>query len=284
MASASFQNSAVYALPHLYLQGLQIAPASPNATTIVAVAPGAARDSANVMDMVVGLGNYVGFNEPPLQYLNYQSGLFVDSTINGANGLDSGTIQPSTQYAVYLIGDSRQYNNVAAVLSLPSNTSPTLPRGYDSYRLLGFLGTNGSALFQYLNSEPQNIANIQTYFNNPPINVLSAGNATTFTGINLGNNFAVSSLSLPNLIVTILVTYIPSSIGNQVQFRATGTTSVSNLATITGLQAGYAQSQYIQLIAGYGSLPSIDYMTSSANDSVTVSVIEWGAIPLAIYP
>ena len=50
MPTAQIQNEAIYALPRLYTSGLSISPAS---TTLLAVAPGAARDSTNSIDMVV---------------------------------------------------------------------------------------------------------------------------------------------------------------------------------------------------------------------------------------
>ena len=59
MTIAQIQNETIYALPHLYVSGLSISPAS---TTLLAVSPGAARDSTNSIDMVVGLQNYFGID------------------------------------------------------------------------------------------------------------------------------------------------------------------------------------------------------------------------------
>jgi hypothetical protein len=123
-SNPQIQNETIYALPHLYVSGLQLSPAS---TTLLAVAPGAARDSTNSIDMVVGLQNYFGIDNPALQYQGYQPGLLINSATTGVNALDAGTIAASTQYAVYLIGDSRNYNNTAAVLSLTSNIAPLMP-------------------------------------------------------------------------------------------------------------------------------------------------------------
>ena len=73
MAIPQIQNETIYALPHLYITGLQISAAS---TTVVAVAPGAARDSTNSIDMVVGLQNYFGIDNPAAQFQNYQPNFF----------------------------------------------------------------------------------------------------------------------------------------------------------------------------------------------------------------
>src|ERR1700735_4457386 len=138
ISGAQVQNETIYALPRLYVQGLWISPAS---TTLLAVAPGAARDSTNSIDMVVGLQNYNNIINPTPQFMSYQPGLLINSAVNGVNGLDAGTIAASTQYAIYLIGDSRNYKNTAAVLSLTSNPGPIMPQGYDSFRLIGFIET-----------------------------------------------------------------------------------------------------------------------------------------------
>ena len=281
MSIPQIQNEAIYALPHLYITGLQISAAS---TTVVAVAPGAARDSTNSIDMVVGLQNYFGIDNPAAQFQNYQPGLLINSAVNGANGLDYGTIAASTQYAIYLIGDSRNYNNTAAVLSLISNQAPTLPQGYDSYRLIGFWATTSGSVFTYANQKPQNIAGLLTYYNVPAVSVLSGGNATTFTAIDLTTNSAVHTTTLPNVIVTLLVTFTPAAAGDVVEFRPTGS-SGGNIPIIVGVSAGIAQSQYIQMIAGIGSSkPEIDYLVTSSSDAVSVSVIEWAGVSNSAYP
>lgn len=285
MAIPQIQNDTIYALPHLYIQGLQLSVATPTAGTIICVAPGAARDSSNTIDMVVGLQNYFGIDNPALQFLNYQPGLFVNSAVNGVNGLDTGTIAASTQYAVYLIGDSRNYNNTAAVLSLTSNSAPIMPAGYDSYRLIGFWATNGSSQFVYSSNKPQNIAGLLTYSNSPAISVLSGGTATSFTAIDLTTNSAIPTTTLQNVIVTLLVSFTPAAANDTVQFRPTGSSATGNLPTIVGVSAGIAQSQYIQVIAGVGSSkPEIDYKVTSGSDAVTVSVVQWAGVSNSAYP
>lgn len=286
MANPQIQNDQIYPLPHLYIQGLQLSAATPTAATVIAVAPGAARDSNNNIDMVVGLQNYFNIDNPALQVQNYQAGLLINSAVNGANGLDTGSIAASTQYAVYLIGDSRLYNNTAAMLSLTSNyPGPVMPSGYDSYRLIGFWASNSSSQFVYSSNKPQNIAGLLTYFNSPAISVLSGGNATSFTAIDLTANSAIPTTTLQNIIIGILVTFTPAAVGDVVQFRPTGSSATGNLPIIVGVAAGIAQSQYIVMIAGVGSSkPEIDYKVTSASDAVSVSVAMWAGVSNSAYP
>lgn len=282
MAIPQIQNDPIYSLPHLYISGLNISVAS---TTVLAIAPGQARDASDNIDMPVGFPNLQGNTYPVIQFSNFQPPLIVNSVVNGINGLDTGTIAASTQYAIYLIGDSRGYNQVAGLLSLTSNASPIMPTGYDSFRLIGFIETDGSSHFVYATHKPQNMVGALAYFNQPPISVLSGGNATTFTAIDLTTNSAIPTTTLPNVIVTLLVTFIPLAANDVVQFRPTGSTSTTNLVTIVGVTAGIAQTQYIQVIAGVGSSkPEIDYLVTVSGDSVSVSVVEWVGVSNTAYP
>jgi hypothetical protein len=275
------QNDPIYSLPHLYISGLNISIAS---TTILALSPGAARDSNNNIDMEVGYTNLEGNNVPAVQFQNYQPPILINSAVNGANGLDAGSLAASTQYAIYLIGDSRNYNPTAGILTLTSNVYPLLPFGYDSLRLIGFIETDGSEHFVYATHEPQSMSGAIAYFLQPAVSVLSGGTSTTFAGVDL--NSAVPSGTLPNVIVELLVTFIPAAVGDTVQFRPTGSSATTGLVTIVGLAAGIAQSQYIQVIAGVNgsSHASIDYEVTSSSDSVSASVVSWTGAPHTAYP
>jgi hypothetical protein len=279
---SAIQNDPIYGLAHLYISGMNISVAS---TTVLAIAPGQCRDSQDVIDMPIGFANLQGNVYPATQFQNYQPAIFINSAINGANGLDAGSLAASTQYAVYVIGDSRGYNQVAAILSLTSNAYPLIPMGYDSYRLIGFIETDGSSHFVYATHKPQNMVGALTYFNSPPVSVLSGGNATTFTAIDLTASSAIPTTTLPNVIVELLVTFIPLAIGDVVEFRPTGSTATGGLVTITGIAAGVAQTQYVQVIAGVGSSkPEIDYLVSVSGDAVSVSVVSWTGVSNTAYP
>src|SRR5208283_4100787 len=89
----------------LYVNGLDVSWVS---TTALSVAAGAARDSSNVNDIVS------------------PTAVSISSAINGAGGLDTGTIAASTFYAVYIIGSSLSANpetNIATQVSTIGGTS-----------------------------------------------------------------------------------------------------------------------------------------------------------------
>lgn len=282
MATPQIQNDPIYSLPHLYIAGLNISVAS---TTVMAIAPGQARDSTDNIDMPVGFPNLQGNTVPDVLFQNFMQPIFVNSAVNGANGLDSGALIATMDYAIYLIADSRGYKPVAGILSLTSNAFPLLPLGYDSYILLGFVQTDGAVHFVASATNPLNARNLRSYYLSPAVSVLSGGNATTFTAINLST--PIPTTTARNVIAYLLVTFIPAAIGDNVQFRPTGegTPQTAGLVTITGIAANIAQTQYIQVICGVaGGIPEIDYKVSVAGDSVSVSVVGYTYIPTAYIP
>ena len=277
----AIQNDPIYSLPHLYIDGMNISVAS---TTVLAIAPGACRDAANTIDMEIGYENLQGDVLPATLYAGYIPGLLINAATNGAGGLDAGSLGASLQYAVYLIGDSRGYLPVAGILTLTSNPLPLVPLGYDSYRLLGFIETDGSNHFVYATHKPQNMKYALQYILQPPVSVLSGGNATTFTAIDLTTNTAVPTTTLANIVVTLQVTFTPVAAGDVVTFRPTGQTTGAYW-TIIGAAAGVAQTQYLVMIAGVGSSkPEIDYLVTSSSDAVSVSVVSWVGVSNTAYP
>ena len=281
MTTPQVQNDPILQLPNLEIFGLNISVAS---TTVLAIAPGQTRDSSDSIDMPVSLPNLQGNTVPSVLFQNYTQPLLINSAVNGANGLDTGSLGASLQYSVWLIGDSRGYLPVAGLLSLTSsNLTPLMPSGYDSHRLIGFIQTDGSNHFVYATHKPQNMQGFVRYFNQPPLSVLSGGNATTFTAIDLTTNAAVPTTTLPNVIVGMIVVFTPLAAGDVVQFRPTGQTAAA--VTIVGVAAGVAQTQYVEMIAGVGSSkPEIDYLVTSASDSVSVTVASWGGVSNTAYP
>lgn len=282
LGPAAVPNDPIYSLPHLYISGLNISVAS---TTVLAIAPGQARDSSDNIDMPVSFPNLLGNTLPPILFQNYMQPLFINGAVNGANGLDSGSLIATMDYAVYLIGDSRQIKPVAGLLSLTSNANPLLPLGYDSFRLIGFIQTDGSAHFVASSTNPLNARNLLCYYLSPAVSVLAGGNATTFTAIDMSS--PIPTTTSRDVIAFLLVTFIPSAVGDTVQFRPTGegTPQTAGLNTIVGLAAGVAQQQYIAVIAGVASSkPEIDYKVSVAGDAVSVSVVGYCYIPVSYVP
>ncbi len=251
------QNDPIYSLPHLYISGLNVSVAS---TTVLAVSAGQARDMNDNIDMPVGF--------PDLQGNTNAAPIYINTAVIGANGLDQGTLLAAANYLVWLIGDSRGYKPVAGLLSLASNYAPLLPFGYDSMRLIALTSTSGSALQTPLQASTQ-----KTSYILPATSVLSGGNATSFTAIDM-------TAPIPNTpaqgIALLTVNFTPALAGDTVQFRYTGSAATTGLTTITGIASGVPQQNVVQVpYAVVTSNASIDYKVTSSSDAVTVLVNGW---------
>jgi hypothetical protein len=274
------QSISVETQPFLYISGMNISVAS---TTVIAIAPGACRDSRDNIDIQFnstrwGNARFAEYHNnglippPHPQYTNASSYMlpqYINSSVVGVNGLDAGVLAASTNYVIYAIADSTGKLQPAGLITLQSNAFPLMPLGYDSYRLIGFVTTDSSAHF--LAASVLNAAFEKGYFLSPAVSVLSGGNATTFTAIDLST--PIPTTTDPFVIALLAVTFIPLAAGDVVQIRPTGSSATNNLVTITGNVAGVAQTNYISVNVGVGSSkPEIDYKVSVSGDSVSMSV------------
>ncbi len=119
----------------LYVSGMRLSNNATTPNTLLNVAAGACRNSTNENDIVIS------------------EAVVISTGSRGALGLDSGTIANNTLYAVYAIGSSsnqigngQPYSEYPGVAMLSTNfTTPVLPQGYDMFRRIGAVRTNGSA-------------------------------------------------------------------------------------------------------------------------------------------
>jgi len=244
----SIQNVPVETLPFLYISGMNLSVAS---TTVLAIAPGQCRDSTDTLD------------------IPYDDAFYINSADVGAGGLDSGVLVASTNYAVWAIADSTGKKLPSALISLWSNAAPLIPLGYDSYRLIGMAPTDASVHFTA--ATILNASSSKGFFLQPAISVLSGGNATTFTAIDLST--AIPTTTDPFVIALGIVTFIPAAKGDTLQFRPTGSSATANLVTITGRAAGIAQTDLVVLHCGVASSkPEVDYKVSVSGDAASLSI------------
>lgn len=245
----SVQNIQAEQIPFLYISGMNLSVAS---TTIMAIAPGQCRDQNDNIDMV------------------YPDALYLNSAVNGAGGLDFGVLLASTNYLIWAIADSSGKLPNSGLISLQANVAPLLPYGYDSMRLIGAVTTDSSVHFDA--TTVLNANYYKGFFIKPPVSVLSGGNATSFTAIDLSS--AIPTTSDPFVIALATVTFIPLAAGDVATFRPTGYTgTTANLPVITGRAAGVAQTDNIVLNCGVGSSkPEVDYKVSVSGDAASMSI------------
>jgi hypothetical protein len=109
--------------------------------------------------------------------------LTANITVSGKNGLDTGSEAANTWYGVYVIGDSSGVNSPAVLLSA-SMSSPTLPSGYDKFRLVWVVRNDGSS--DIIDFKQTGLGSRrECWYDEPSSNLrpLNNGSATTWTDV-----------------------------------------------------------------------------------------------------
>lgn len=268
----------------LYINGLGVSYLS---GTTLSVAVGAARNSTNQNDII------------------NDSVLTINAATNGANGLDSGSLANNTTYYVYIIGDSLGHQPVtdiitqvstmapgttivrgtvvaegvvaqppstinnhpgtAALLST-SATAPVLPVGYDMFRRIGTVLTNGAAAILPFVTQPVGFNQIEITFATP-IQVLNAGAAAVFTAVDL-------TPPIPAMVTNVMLDSIftPTAAGDTFALRPTGSTSAGGTVIGSGSVAGVAVQSLVTVQSGVAlGNASIDYLVDTG--ALTLNVM-----------
>lgn len=228
-----------------YVEGLEV---SFNSTSKIDVASGQARDSSNTNDIVL------------------DSSVTIDASVNGANGLDTGSLANNTIYAVYAIGDSTQNKSSAAQLSTDLS-APVLPFNYDMHRRIGFVRTDGSA--NLLKFFAYGSGRHRIWWYDVARSVLSGGSDTSFTKIDL-------SADMPSITTQVMLdlVYTPNLAANVAEFR-----NVNSGASTGQVRFGYgvasAQTGMAVVPAGLDSgSVKIEYKVVSS-DALDVNLQGW---------
>jgi len=231
--------------PYLSVDGLQIAVVDDETATVQL---GRARNSTNENDIILS------------------AAVTVSNLVNGINGLDTGTVAASTLYSLYLVGDSSQNNDPGVVLSL-SATQPLLPVGYDMFRKIGYLRTDGTS--DFLLGYYSGSSNERTFMYDAPIaTAVTAGASTTDAAVSLAT-FVPAVAGLPVYMFYDLTPAAASRILTLKPYGAVGApftvTSQVTAVHMTGVALVQAQ-----LLVG---VPNIEYIWSAGGgDAVALNV------------
>lgn len=228
-------------LSTLYVTNLQVSVASNTTLSIVA---GQARDSTNVVDIVLS------------------STATLNAATTGANALDTGSLANNTWYAVYVIGSSVNQAQPVTLLST-SATAPILPDNYDVFRRIGWVLTDGSAHF--LAVDIYGNSNERIYKWDAIATELSAAGNTGYTDVNMA-----SSVPPTSNLVDINWKLVPATAGNLTLLRKNGSSSTAN-PQLTGSVAAQPNAGFITMNCDSSQI--IEYKTASGSDALTLYVL-----------
>lgn len=230
----------IYPQPFLYMNGMQVSNDATTPNTKLDVAAGQCRDSTDSIDIIT-------------------VATIIDATVNGINGLDTGSLGASHVYKVFAIADSSNYNPAGYILSLASNTQPLMPFGYDSYRVAGYAVTDGSSHFLLAYNSGNNNTRIFTY-DSPIATSVTAGTSATYAAITL-TNFVPAVDNLPVLFRANWTANAAADTFNMQGGNSTGDqwSLIAPVAGGTAHTIGFGQV-LSQLVAG---VPTVNYKVSA---------------------
>lgn len=202
--------------------GLNVSRAS---ATTLEISEGRCRDSSNKMDLSVGS------DFENLQGSTVSAPLTVDPSAVGAGGIDAGALAANKVYAVYVIGDSQGYKQTAGMLSLASNSTPTMPFEYNAYRLVGYALTNGSSQFILMNQSGE--GHLRRLMLDAPLVVAANSTNTSYSAIDLSAAVAPQDNAMVYLQVD-QEAVAAANLVNVQKFGGTGDTLSQRAAYATG--------------------------------------------------
>lgn len=249
-------------LPFLYINEAVVSNNVTTPNTVLNLSAGIMRDSTNTYDLNIG-----NFNGQVNQSATPNVVTNINCAINGLNGLDTGSLTASKLYYIYVVSDpvSGMASGAMASLAAPS-VGPLLPFGYSVFRHVGYAVTDASVHFLLFYQGGNNNARVFN-FDAPQATAVTAGNATSFTAINL----AAWVPPVENNPVSLAYAFTPgaaSRVLNLTPGNATG-----NAVTITGQVTSVVMSGNAEVMSKVtSSVPEVDYKVTNSGDAVAVNV------------
>lgn len=225
---STVQNYPLIDVPFLYKYGLRIQNSTVDTATKLSVLSGFCRDYKNNID--IDLGD----NNPNFEGSITSAPIRIDNTTNGPGGLPQGeTVTANTMYAIYIVADSRDYLPISALATNSFNVyatpGPSMPAGYDSWRFIGFWGTDSSSHWQTgyyfgLGSD------LTFFYDTAQATPITAGSSSTYANVDLSGLVPL----LANMPVSLYTVFTPAVAGDTLSLRAGNSLSTTGQSIITG--------------------------------------------------
>lgn len=218
----------------------------------------------------------------PLEIINVSAGSTLDSSatyqitttsvlkasllLSGLGGIDTSTVAASSVYAVYLIADpvTQQASGIMFSLSL---TGPLMPFGYSAYALLGYVATDASSHILPGYWSGGDVGRRIFIFDAPQATAVTAGAATTYTGIALTKWVP----SLTQIYTLLNLSFVPAAASRTLDLQ--GGSSTGTQIIITGQVAAVDVTAQVAVMAQLVStVPTVNYKVSNADSNVAVNV------------
>lgn len=279
------QNPAVNA-GLLYINGLQLSNDAVAPNTVINIAVGQCRDSTNTNDIFVN-AVYNTNVVPPVLISNYVA---ASTAFVGVGGLDSGAVAANTMYAVYAIGSSTSQPyllNYAPINQVPpielpfskfpgaallstNFTAPALPAGYDMFRRIGTIVTNGASQIKLFTQIGSGSSRRMWYAAAIATDIAAAASTVgVFGAVNLN---VTPTVPVEATIVHLAASITPTAAGGYIRLQpaiSTGGVTTAVYAAISGDVAAVAHVAPVSvptgIIAGAPNTVGINYASTGVS-------------------
>ena len=248
----------------MYINGMRLAYVD---TTTFTVSQGLCRNSSNVNDINIGLPLNVAASQTGELPVDAGGGaVTVDITANGAGGLDNGTLAVSTFYAVHAIGDSFG-NNAGSALISTSLTAPVLPAGYDMFRRIGFIKTDGSSHVLAFRQEGVT-ADRWMWWDVAIASGVTSGSSATFASVDCSAGIPAMGV---NSDAKFLVSFVPTAAADKLELRPGLSSATNGYARESGSVAGVAKITIMECPVDTPMTDAVDYLVTGTAVAISVA-------------
>jgi len=259
------QNYPVINIPSLYKYGLTIQNSTISPQTKLSILRGSCRDSEDIIDITLG-----DFNANA-NGITTSAPVRIDNTVNGAGGIDQGTVKANTMYAIFIIADSRGYMPISAIAINAFNIylvgQVVMPSGYDSRRLIGFWGTDSDTFWQ--TGSYFGMANDLVFtYDAPQATSVTSGTSNVYASVDL-SNFVPNIYNNP---VSISTVFSSATAGNTLILASGKSTNPNGQVVITNQSSNInitsissVLNQFVRVSYPPFAIPTIQYKVSGTS-------------------
>jgi hypothetical protein len=227
-----------------YINGMRLAYVS---ATTMTVAAGQCRNSTDVNDITI------------------DSAITINTAVNGAAGLDQGSMANDTFYAVYAIADSLK-NNAASALISADLSSPLLPGGYNMYFRIGYIKSSGAAAILPFRQDGVSVDRWMWY-DAPIATDITNGSSATYAAVDASGGLPSSTATMVNWYCK----FTPTA-GDDALVLVPGTsTAALGYATMSGSVAAVVKTGNLICPTDSPNTDAIDYKVTGSAVAISVA-------------
>lgn len=246
---ALIPNSPIYTPFVEFINGLHLKYLT---TTTVQVFNGNASDSTVTNEISI---QYFDVNANPI-------GVTINTAQNGLNGLDTGAVAASTLYAIVVVADSTNKHPAGAMMTL-TPAAPYLPFGYDMFRYIGSVMTDGAShILDFTQRKGGNDRDM--YYAAAIATNISAGASTTFA--------AVTVTGAPASAAEVIVDAVLTADAGATRTAALKAVSSSSAAGQVKMSSPASTVTTASLVCPCDANGAIDYLVSNGAAAIALSL------------